>query len=147
VSDIAELVHLPPREAAARLAEAADQAWARRFLDELDRRVRTDPVGRLAARWQLSNTEIGRMFGVSRQAVAKWMSDGVPPDRQVQLAELDSATELLERYVRPERIPAIVRRAAPALSGKSLLDLASQGQTAEVLEVVREMFDLRRVQP
>jgi len=87
------------------------------------------------------------MFGVSRQAVAKWMSDGVPPDRQVHLAELDSATELLERYVRPERIPAIVRRAAPALSGKSLLDLASQGQTAEVLEVVREMFDLRRVQP
>lgn len=146
-SDLGRLVQMTPRDAAARLAGAADEAWARDFLEEFDRRVRTDPVGRLAARWRLSNTEIGRMFGVSRQAVAKWMAEGAPADRQARLAELDAATELLERYVRPERIPAVVRRPSEMTGGKSLLELASEGRSAEVLEAVRAMLDLRRVQP
>jgi hypothetical protein len=84
---------------------------------------------------------------VSRQAVSKWVLDGAPADRQGQLLELDAATELLERYVRPERIPAVVRRGAPTSDGSSLLDLAFQGRTAEVLTAVQIMFDLRRVQP
>lgn len=138
---------MSPRDAAARVAGAADEPWAKDFLEELDRLVRTDPIARLAARWRLSNTEIGRMFGVSRQAVAKWMTDGVPADRQPQLAELDAATDLLERYVRPERIPAVVRRQSEATARKSLLELASAGRSSEVLEAVRAMFDLRRVQP
>lgn len=140
-------MHMAPREAAARLADVADEAWAKDFLEELDRRVRTDPVGRLAARWRLSYTEIGRMFGVSRQAVAKWAAEGVPADRQPQLVELAAVTDLLERYVRPERIPAVVRRASEATGGRSLLELASEGRSAEVLAAVRAMFDLRRVQP
>ncbi|MGA2036587.1 MAG: hypothetical protein ABSH04_03270 [Acidimicrobiales bacterium] len=147
MTELTQLVHLPPGEAAARLADAADEGWAKHFLEELDRRVRTDPVERLGARWRLSNAEIGRMFGVSRQAVSKWVLDGAPADRQGQLLELDAATELLERYVRPERIPAVVRRGAPTSDGSSLLDLAFQGRTAEVLTAVQIMFDLRRVQP
>ena len=48
------------------------------------------------------------MFGVSRQAIAKWRVHGVPDDRLVALADLDAATDVLLRYVRPERIPAVV---------------------------------------
>jgi len=147
VSDLGQLVQMSPREAAARVAGAADEAWAKHFLEELDRRVRTDPVGRLATRWRLSNAEVGRMFGVSRQAVAKWIADGAPADRQPQLADLDAATDVLERFVRPERIAAVVRRQSEATGGKSLLELASDGRSSEVLAAVRAIFDLRRVQP
>lgn len=69
------------------------------------------------------------------------------PHREPPIADLDAATDLLERYVRPDRIPAVVRREAPVLGGASLLDLARAGRTAEVLQSVRTMFDLRRVQP
>jgi hypothetical protein len=144
--ELAELVRLPPREAAALLTDAANEDWARRFVEELDRRTRTDPVGQVGARWRLSNAEIGRMFGVSRQAVSKWALAGPPAERRAQLADLQAATELLERHVAPEHIPAVVRRGAPPLGGTSLLELAFEGRTAEVLATVKAMFELRSVQ-
>jgi hypothetical protein len=63
------------------------------------------------------------------------------------VADLAAATDLLDRYVKRERIAAVVRREAPALDGRSLLDLAEGGDTEAVLARTREMFDLRLVQP
>ena len=68
------------------------------------------------------------IFGVSRQAVAKWRGSGVPDDRAVALADLAAATDVLERYVRRDRIPAVVRRPATLLGGRSLLELAEAGE-------------------
>jgi len=87
------------------------------------------------------------MFGVSRQAVSKWFGNGIPAERAETLADLDAATDLLARKVKRERIPAVVRRSAQRLAGASLLELAEEGRHREVLEAVREMFDLRRIQP
>jgi hypothetical protein len=128
------------------VANAADEGWARDFVEELDRRMKANPVGRVGSRWRLSNAEIGRMFGVSRQAVSKWAQAGAPPERRAQLAELEAATELLERHFRPETIPAVVRRGAPPLGRTSLLELAFEGRTAEVLATVKEMFELRSLE-
>ncbi|MEO6821807.1 MAG: hypothetical protein ABI468_04950, partial [Candidatus Nanopelagicales bacterium] len=72
---------------------------------------------------------------------------GVPADRSVAMADLAAATDVLERYVRRDRIPAVVRRPADMLGGVSLLDLAQTGDTASVRRQVAAMFDLRRVQP
>jgi len=129
------------------IRRAPDQSWLRELTDALDRQVRAAPLERIATLWGLSGTELGRMFGVSRQAVSKWMRAGVPADRTPALADLAAATDLLDRRVKRERIPAVVRRQAPNLGGRSLLEIACEGGHRDVLGAVSRMFDLRRVQP
>lgn len=129
------------------IRRAPDPGWLRTLTDELDRAVRLDPLDRLQRLWGLSGEDLGTMFGVSRQAVSKWRRSGVPSERVEALADLAAATDLLDRKVKRERIPAVVRRPADRLGGHSLLALARDGRHREVLDLVREMFDLRRVQP
>jgi hypothetical protein len=138
---------MTPRAAAATIAATADPDWTRQFVDELDRAVRTDPLERFVELWGLSNSAAASVFGVSRQAFSKWFKTGVPVVRADAVANLAAATDLLDRYVKRERIPAVVRRPAPMLDNKSLLDLASDRETRRVAEAVEQMFDLRRVQP
>jgi hypothetical protein len=128
-------------------AEAPDEAWLRALIDDLDRRLETGPLSRFMNLWGISGAEVGRAFGVSRQAVSRWLQAGVPPGRAGAVADLAAATDLLSRYVKRERIPAVVRRPAEGLGGRSLYDLAMEGRHEEVHEGVRRMFDLRRIQP
>lgn len=137
-----------PREVAARLvAEAPDDEWIRSLVDHLDRRVRTQPLERLLTLWDLSASEGARIFGVSRQALSKWRRQGPPADRAPAIAALAAATDLLDRFVKRERIPAVVRRPAAVLGGRSLYEAACAGGHREVRDAVAEMFDLRRIQP
>jgi transcriptional regulator with XRE-family HTH domain len=129
------------------IAEAPSREWLRKLTDDLDRRVRADPLERLLGLWGLSASEASRAFGVSRQALSKWRQSGVPAERATALADLAAATDVLDRRVKRERIPGVVRRPAESLAGRSLYDLACAGRHAEVLEAVTTMFDLRRVQP
>ncbi len=129
------------------IRRAPDADWLRELTDALDRKVRTQPLDRLMRLWSLSGAEAARAFGVSRQAFAKWLERGVPAERAQAVAEMDAATEILDRRVKRERIPAIVRREARALGGRSLYEMARAGRHGEVLEAVRAMFDLRRIQP
>ena len=135
------------RDEARRLIGAApDIGWLRELTDELDRAVRRDPLERLVQLWGLSNAEAARMLGVSRQAFAKWLGRGIPSDRAGAVAELAAATDLLDRRVKRERIPAVVRRPSERLGGRTLYELACEGRYGEVRRAVVEMFDLRRVQ-
>lgn len=137
-----------PSDVAERIvAEAPNEDWLRELTDHLDRRVRTAPLERLLALWDISAAEAGRIMGVSRQALSKWRTKGVPAERMDKLSDLAVATDILDRRVRRERIPAVVRRPVPALEGRSLLELALEGKSGEVLAEVRRTFDLRRVQP
>jgi hypothetical protein len=138
---------MTPRAAAATIAAVADPEWTRQFVDELDRAVRTNPLERFTELWGLSNSGAAAVFGVSRQAFSKWFKTGVPVARADAMANLAAATDLLDRYVKRERIPAVVRRPAPMFEDKSLLDLAGNGETRRVAEAVDKMFDLRRIQP
>lgn len=134
-------------EAQRLIAAAPSLDWLRAVADELDREVRTSALERLTTLWGLSNAEAARMFGVSRQAFSRWIERGIPSDRATAVADLDAATSLLSRKLKRERIPAVVRRAAPSLAGRSLYALACEGRHREVREAVTTMFDLRRVQP
>ncbi|MEN8375360.1 MAG: hypothetical protein ABFS34_07925, partial [Gemmatimonadota bacterium] len=107
----------------------------------------TDPLERFLALWDLSASEAARAFGVSRQALSKWRQSGVPADRMDAVMDLAAATDVLDRWIKRERIPAVVRRPAANLSGRSLVDLLRDGRHAEVRESVTSTFDLRRVQP
>jgi hypothetical protein len=144
---VSALRRLDPAAAALAVSSEADDAWTLEFLHALETRVRTRPLERLMATWDLSAAATGRLFGVSRQAVAKWRGSGVPDDRAVALADLVAATDVLERYVRRDRIPAVVRRKADILGGLSLLELAEAGRYPDVRRGVATMLDLRRVAP
>ena len=71
-----------PHDLAEKLAsQAPDLDWLRALTDDLDRRVRTAPLERFLTLWGLSASEAARVFGVSRQALSKWRSGGVPAER------------------------------------------------------------------
>lgn len=144
---VTALRRLDPRSAAHAVVALGDDAWTREFLAALAAEVRPDPLERVMAAWGLSAAATGRMFGVSRQAVAKWRVHGVPDDRLVAVADLEAATDVLERYVRRDRIAAVVRRPAAVLGDASLLDLALAGRFEEVRRGAAHMLDLRRVAP
>jgi hypothetical protein len=141
--------HTPsPHELAARLVEEApNEKWLRTLVDDLDQRLRSRPLERLLTLWSLSAAQGAQLFGISRQGFMKWLKSGPPADRAEAIAALATATDLLDRHLKRERIAAVVRRKAPLLSGKSLLELANAGEYAKVRAAVESMFDLRRVQP
>lgn len=137
-----------PKKMAQQLASRApSKAWLRALTDDLDRQLRTDPLERFLVLWGLSATEAAQAFGVTRQALSKWRKDGIPADRSVALADISAATDLLDRKVKREAIPAVVRRPAAMLGDRSLYDLACDGLHEELLRAVERMFNLRRVQP
>jgi hypothetical protein len=134
------LTDLDPHEAASRLLADQDDRWINELTDELLRRKRGRELERVASVWQLSRRELGELFGVSRQAVTKWLATGVPPDRAEQVADVQAITDLLERYLKRERIPAVVRRPAPKLEDASLLELLRAGRARDALLLTRAMF-------
>lgn len=138
---------MSPARAAAVLALDADASWAKEFLRRFEREIGGNELDRVMTVWDLSGETVSRIFGVSRQAVQKWRTEYVPSERAVAVADLAAATEILLRYVRRDRIPAVVRRSAPILGGRSLLDLAEAGETAQVRRQTAAMFDLRRIAP
>ena len=123
-----------------RLLADHDDQWLGELADELDRRLSGRRLERVMRRWQLSRAELGALFGVTRQAASKWMVSGVPAERSAQVADIEAITDLLVRYVRTERIPAVVRRRAERLGGRSLIELVAAGRSNEALHLTRQMF-------
>lgn len=134
------LAELDPQDAALVLLNEHDSAWIAALADELERRLVGRELERILRVWTLSRTDLGHMLGVSRQAVSKWIEDGVPADRVTQVADLASITDLLVHYVKRDRIPAVVRRSAPNLGGVSLLESIAEAGTADALAATRRMF-------
>ena len=83
--------------------------------------MRVRPLERLLSLWGLSAAQGAHLFGISRQAFAKWLKAGPPAERAEAVAALAAATDQLDHYVKRERIAAVVRRKVPQFSGKSLL--------------------------
>lgn len=144
---VTALPELDPRHAAAQLLADHNDAWVNAFTDELDRHLSGRTLTRVMRLWHLSRAELGELFGVSRQAVSKWITDGVPGDRAPQVAEVDAITDLLDRYLKRDRIPAVVRRPAPRLEGVSLIGLVTSGRGSDALRLTRQMFTFTDLHP
>jgi hypothetical protein len=132
---------------------ATDNGWAP-VGDDLDaqrfiRRVRhflnhpeaQHPLHRIAEAFALSKTELAGLFGVRRQAVDQWLARGVPPERQEKVATLDALVDVLERKLKPGRLPGVARRSAAAYGGETMLDLIRQDRQRELLDLVHASFD------
>jgi hypothetical protein len=98
-------------------------------------------LARLIAGWQLSISDVARLFGVTRQAVQQWLGDGVPAARQPKLLQILRVGDLLERNLEPPRIPAVVRSAAGAYGGRSMLEMIAEDRHDDLLEAVERSFD------
>jgi hypothetical protein len=144
-SEFVDEVRHDANAAALRLL-AADEPASRALVQALERHLSTKPLDRLERVWDLSASQAASLFGVSRQAYAKWRAHGVPANRQVDVADLSAATSTLLAYVKVDRIPAVVRRPMSGLVDDNLIELARRSPSA-VRVAVAEMFDLRRVQP
>lgn len=142
------LAGLDPLEAAEKILEARREEtdWLDEFSEALDRRRAGRSLGRILQVWGLNQSEAAKLFGVTRQAMSKWLARGVPSERAQAIADLAAATDLLVRHVKRDRIPAVVRRSAPALDGLSLVELSAASRTHDVLEACRSMFDFDRAQ-
>src|SRR5688572_2514876 len=82
-------------------------AWIDRFIAALDRGRSGGEFDRILTVWGLTKADAARLFGVSRQAVAKWTTSGVPLDRLQAVGDLAAATDLLVHYLKRDRIPAV----------------------------------------
>lgn len=137
-----ELGRLTPRAAAERLIEAhgEESEWLDAFSEHLDRQRNAEALERILSVWDLNQSDAARAFGVSRQAISKWLNHGVPAERAAMVADLAAATDLLTHHLKRHRIPAVVRRAAAGLGDRSLLDLLTGGDARAVLDACRAMF-------
>ena len=97
-----------------------------------------DPV---AETFELSETELGRLFGVSRQAVGQWRERGLPSNRMAKLATVAAICDLLHHQLKPERVPGIARRPAPAYGGLSMLEMIERDRQDQLQSKVRQSFD------
>jgi len=140
---------LDPREAAARVAEAAaagQTGWLDEFAENLDRYRASHALTRILDTWGLSQSQAAEIFGISRQAISKWLKRGAPADRAGSIADLSAATDLLVHFLKRDRIPAVVRRKAAACGNRSLLQLFESGDTQAVLAACRAMFRFEKAQ-
>lgn len=138
--ETAKLINLAPGEAARVLVQTADEAWLSELQRSLDQRRAHADFDRILAVWNLSQTDAAELFHVTRQAIWKWRLQGVPTSRIDTVADLSAATDILVRYLKRDRIPAVVRRPSDRLSGMSLLELVAAGRSQHVLLACRRMF-------
>lgn len=124
-------------------AEASRSLEPGRFLRLACRELESGraPLDRIADAFELSDTDLGRLFGVSRQRVAQWREQGVPLSHQPKLNAAARIADVLERNLVPERIPGIVRTRAPAFGRRSLLEQIAQGRHEDALRRVEDSFD------
>lgn len=91
--------------------------------------------------FDLDRGALGRLFGVSRQAVSSWLAEGVPSARLPKLVTILEIADLLSRQLKPGRLPGVARKPARAYGGLSLLEMVEADRHEKVLELVRRSFD------
>jgi transcriptional regulator with XRE-family HTH domain len=117
------------------------QRFIQRVRHHLNHPGNEDPLKRLMQAFDLSKTELAALFGVRRQAVDQWLERGVPGDRQEKLGTLLAIADLLERKLKPGRLPGVARRPADAYDGKTMLELIAADGHRGLLDQVRASFD------
>jgi DNA-binding transcriptional regulator YiaG len=123
------------------LPMGSDMTRYRRLVD-IALRSMQPPLARVRELFGLNTGEIAELFGVTRQAVEHWERNGdVPAARHEKLANLLAVGELLERKLKPGRLPLAVRRPADAYGGLTMLDMIRADRDGELREQTARTFD------
>jgi hypothetical protein len=102
--------------------------------------TRTSAPDRIREAFGLSEAELARMFGVTRQAVAQWHD--FPAGKRAKAATVLSTADLLTYRLKPGRLPMVARKPAEAYGGLSMLDMIAADRHEELLTLTRDSFDL-----
>jgi hypothetical protein len=86
---------------------------------------------------QLTGNDMGRIFGVSRQAVEQWRSRTPPVDKAAAVDRVADCVAELARRFKPQRLPAIAREPLPILAGRSILQTLESDGPAAIYEFFR----------
>lgn len=97
-----------------------------------------DPI---AATLSLTETELGALFGVRRQAIGQWRARGLPSARQEKAASVAAICDLLAHQLKPERIPGVARRTARAYGGLTMLEMIETDRHEELRGLITRSFD------
>jgi len=111
-----------------------------RLVAEAQLAERSD-LERVRAVFGLNITELGALFGVTRQAAGLWLADAPPPARKAKAAAVAAIADLLANRLKPARVPGIARRPAPAYGHRSMLEVIAADEHEWLLESVRRSFD------
>jgi transcriptional regulator with XRE-family HTH domain len=87
----------------------------------------------------LSEADLARLFGVTRQAVAQWQE--FPPAKRAKAATVLSVADLLTYRLKPGRLPMVARKPAAVYGGITMLDMIAADRHEELLRLTRESFD------
>ncbi len=131
---------LPRAAAVPRLEDPDALLRFTRLVGEVQRAERSD-LERVREVLGLSITELGGLFGVTRQAAGLWLADGPPGARRAKAATVAAVADILARRLRPARVPGIVRRPAAEYGGETMLTLIAADRHEWLLESVRRSFD------
>jgi hypothetical protein len=89
----------------------------------------------------LNITDLGRLFGVTRQAVTQWQTTEIPAARREKVAAVGSIADLLDSRLKTDRVPGVVRRPAAAYAGFTILEMIEESRQDTVVEQIRSSFD------
>lgn len=89
----------------------------------------------------LNKAELGRLFGVSRQAATDWLENDVPNDRRAKASVVLSTADLLSHRLKTGRLAGVARRRAAAYGGLSMLEMIAADRHDDLLDSVRASFD------
>jgi transcriptional regulator with XRE-family HTH domain len=120
--------------------DVAAQRFLRRVRFHLNNPDTMNPLRRVMEAFALSQTDTARLFGVTRQAIAQWLADGVPAERQEKLTALLALLDILQRKLKADRLPGIARRAADAYGGLTMLEMIAADRHDELLAITRDSF-------
>ena len=99
--------------------------------------VRT--LGHIRKVFALTRTDAARLFNVSPEAVTKWERNGVPVRRLAELDRCYQLAQMMQRRLRPDRLPALVRTPAPDFNNHNVLDVIAEKGTQPVFDYMRRM--------
>jgi hypothetical protein len=117
------------------------QRFVRRVRSHLNHPDDEPPLQRMMGFFELSKSDLGRLFGVRRQAIDGWLSHGVPAERQEKLGILLALADLLERKLKAGRAAGVARRPAEAYGGLTMLEMIAADRHRELLDSTRAAFD------
>jgi hypothetical protein len=103
-------------------------------------RTPTAATERVRDAFGLSEAELARLFGVTRQAVAQWHD--FPAGKRAKAATVLSIADLLTYRLKPGRLPMVARKPAQAYGGLTMLDLIAADRHEELLTLSRSSFDV-----
>jgi DNA-binding transcriptional regulator YiaG len=117
----------------------AARRFRRRVLAELHQS--DTAAAQIREAFDLNMTELGELFGVSRQAVAQWPGGEVPASKRGKAGVVMAIVDVLSHRLKAGRLPLVSRRPAVAYGGLTMLEMIEQDRHEELLESIRWSFD------